>query len=113
MSTGEFTIDKVSWHTETPDNTESVDHVIERFFAVVEFLQMHDLTRRVMASRPEDIDLDFAIKSSDLTEKGLEVMKAAYDKWLRKVDKGLDPSDTSILEKALHKKVANSEDDEQ
>ena len=41
--------------------------------------------------------------STDLTEEGVEVMKAAFYKWIDKTDKGMPPEDTSLLMKALNK----------
>jgi hypothetical protein len=99
-----FTIDKVSWHTSTPGNTETPEQTVARFFAVVSFLQSHGLTKRMLASSPQDISNEFSIEASDLTDRGMEVMRKAYDKWVRKVDKGMTPSDTSLLEKALASK---------
>jgi hypothetical protein len=55
----------------------------------------------MLASSLADISDDFSIEASDLTETGLEVMRKAYDKWVRKMDKGMSPSDTSLLAKAL------------
>ena len=49
----------------------------------------------------DDISDEFSIEASDLTDQGLELMRKAYDKWVRKIDKGMDPKDTSLLAKAL------------
>ena len=104
MSTETFTIDKVAWHTETPGNPETREQIVARFFAVVSFLQGHGLTKRMLASSPAEISDEFSIEASDLTETGLEVMRKAYEKWVVKVDKGMSPSDTSVLAKALPSK---------
>jgi stress-induced morphogen len=101
MAQETFTIDKVAWHTQTPGNPETREQIVARFFAVVSFLQQHGLTNRMLASSLADISDDFSIEASDLTETGLEVMRKAYDKWVRKMDKGMSPSDTSLLAKAL------------
>jgi len=39
----------------------------------------------------------------DLTVEGLEFMRTGYQKWLRMLDRGGDPSDTRILERELAK----------
>jgi hypothetical protein len=97
----DFTIDRVSWHTQRQGNTEPREKTIQRFFVFADFLQRNGLTVRDI-SRPEaTIDDAFEIRSSDLTPEGLSLVKIAYDKWLRRVDRGMDPSKLSIFEKAL------------
>jgi len=98
-----FTIDKVSWHSTVEGNTESRDHIILRFFSLIQFLQNNVLLKTTLINNIEQIDDDTAISSSDLTDLGLSVIKDSYDKWLRKVDKGMSPTDTRILEKSLAK----------
>ena len=48
-----------------------------------------------------DVNDDFQIHTKDLTEEGYALIKAAYDKWLRRVDRTKDSSDVRILERAL------------
>ena len=98
-----FTIDKVSWHSTVEGNTESRDQIILRFFSLIQFLQNNALLKSTLINNIEQIDDDTAISSSDLTDLGLSVIKDSYDKWLRKVDKGMSPTDTRILEKSLAK----------
>jgi hypothetical protein len=104
MAQETFTIDKVAWHTETPGNPETREQIVARFFAIVSFLQQHGLTNRRLASSPAEISDEFSIEAGDLTETGLAVTREAYDKWVRKVDKRMNPSDTSLLAKALPSK---------
>lgn len=105
--TKEFTIDKVAWHTQRLGNTEGRDRILDRFYAIVDFLQRNRLTViELLASRSEISD-DFSIRSSDLTEEGLELMRAVYDRWLRSVDRGADPSDVSAFEKTLSRLRVN------
>ena len=101
MAEPDFTIDKVEWHTSTPGNPEPRELTIRRIFAVASFLQSHGLTNRTLVGRLEDVTDDFAIESRDLTERGMALLRQAYDKWLRKVDRGMAPEDLSLLEKAL------------
>lgn len=98
-----FTIDQVSWHTATRGNPESREHIIRRFYVIAHFLQERALTVRPLVGDVKDIQDDFAISSSDLTDEGLALMKASYDKWLQKVDEGMVIEDLSLLEKALKK----------
>lgn len=56
----------------------------------------------------DSITDSFEIRSDELTEEGLEFMRTAYQKWLRMLDRGGDPSDTRILEKELAKQRGTS-----
>lgn len=100
MSEG-FTIDKVAWHTAIEGNTESRESVIARFSIFSAFLYKNGLLVRNINRPLVDIDDDFEINSDDLTDEGMKVVKRAYDKWLGKIDKGMDPANVSILQKAL------------
>jgi hypothetical protein len=93
----------VSWHTEVAGNPETRKSVLRRFFSVASFLQDNALTNRTLVTCREDIEDDFAIRTSDLTDIGVEVMKAAYEQWLGRIDAGVAPEDTSVLAKALTK----------
>jgi hypothetical protein len=99
----DFAIDQVSWHTSTPGNTESREQIIQRFFSVVTFLQANGLLCRVLAKTVSDINENFAIRSTDLTDEGFAVMQAAYDKWLQKIDGGMDVADVSLLEQVFNR----------
>jgi hypothetical protein len=99
----DFTIDQVSWHTRVQGNPESPESVRRRFRILSDFLQDNGLTVRVLLPDGMEPSDDFAIRSSDLTEEGLEVMKKGYDKWLKKiVNKRKELSDVSLLTKALN-----------
>lgn len=98
-----FTISKVGWHTSTIGNTEPREKTIRRTFVFANFLQQNGLTVRRLVESEGEIDDDFTIRSDDLTEEGMTVVKLAYDKWLRKVDRGMDPSNIAVLERALKK----------
>jgi len=98
-----FTIDQVSWHLMTPGNPESKEHIKKRFFSVVTFLQDNGLVVRQLAENLSDIDDEFSIDTADLTEDGMALMEKDYDKWLRKVDKGMDPMDVTIFQRSLKK----------
>jgi len=94
-----FPIDAVSWHTQVQGNPESREHILERFRAVAAFLGANGLLVRDL---PEVGD-GFLLHSDDLTDEGLVLMKAAYDKWLQRVSRGAAPSDVAPLQKALSK----------
>jgi hypothetical protein len=99
--TKSFIIDQVSWHTSTLGNTETREQIIRRFYSVTKYLQDNHLTARTILVNPGDVTEEFALRSEDLTEEGLALMKAAYDKWLSKVDQTMDPDDLTIMERAL------------
>ena len=97
-----YTIDKVGWHTNTPGNTEPREKTQARFRAVIDFLQDNKLTRRTILSHDDAIDDQTSIHTDDLTEAGLAVLVEYYQKWLKKVDRGLSPVDVSMFERAIH-----------
>jgi hypothetical protein len=99
----EFTIDKVAWHTKTEGNPESRERIIRRFYSLVNFLQDHRLTNWTLATSIDEITAEFSIKSSDFTETGVAIMKRAYDKWLKRIDRGSDPEDVGLLKKEIDK----------
>jgi hypothetical protein len=73
------------------------------YWTISDFLQRSCLTTRELAASPNDITDDFEIRSDDLTPEGLQFMRTGYQKWLRMLDRGGDPSDTRILERELAK----------
>jgi hypothetical protein len=98
----DFTIDRVSWHTQVSGNPETREQVIERFRVIAAFLQNANLTVRPLLRHNSDINEDFAIRRSDLTEEGFKVLQGAYDQWLRKiVNKRKNVNDLSLLETEL------------
>ncbi|HVS36298.1 MAG TPA: hypothetical protein VMS17_12075 [Gemmataceae bacterium] len=98
----DYTIDKVSWHTNVDGNPETPERVRARFQIVAQFLQRRGLTVRALLLDDQVPGGNFSIRTSDLTEEGLAVMKKGYDKWLKKIaNKNKDLSDLRILEEAL------------
>ena len=96
-----FVIDQVSWHTQTPGNPETREEIVRRFFVIANFLQTNGLTTHDLSCNEADIGDAFRIHSDDLTEEGFAVMKAAYAKWLGKVDHGMPPENVNLLTRAL------------
>ena len=94
-----FPVDAVAWHTQVQGNPESREHIFERFQALSVFLRDKGLLSRGIAPISEA----FVLHSDDLTDEGLSLMKAAYDKWLKRMDRGAGASDVAPLEKALTK----------
>ena len=98
-----FIVFKVSWLTQAPGLEGDRDVTIQQFYQVTKFLQDHGLPHRQLMKVVADITDDFTLSSEDLTDDGLAVMRAAYHKWLTKVDNGMSPEDVTLLEKALKK----------
>lgn len=101
-TTADFTIDKVAWHTRVEDNPEAPELVKYRFKIIAEFLQSHGLTVRPLLGHDVEPDEEFSIRTNDLTSDGLQVMRLAYDQWLKKiVNKRKNVNDLTIFEMAL------------
>ena len=98
-----FVITKVSWLTQTVGMENERASIINDHFHITKFLQDHGLVVRTLMHNIDDITDDFTLSSDDLTAEGLALMKAAYHKWLTKIDNGMSPTDTSMLKKALQK----------
>jgi hypothetical protein len=101
----DFTIDKVSWHTETPRNYEFDNTIIYKYFkSIINYLEANNLIVRPLNEGNKEITEETKIMASDLTEEGLLVMKATYRKWMDKVVDGkISPDDYKLLDKALKK----------
>jgi len=99
-----FTIGKVGWVLQRLPPDGSRDRVVDSFWVLHEFLRTNGLLRHTLATSRETVDNeDFAIRSDHLTDEGLAVMRAGYDRWCKALDRGTSPSKTTILEKALEK----------
>jgi hypothetical protein len=98
-----FVVFKVSWLTQAPGLEGDRDVTIQQFYQVTKFLQDNRLVHHPLVQSTADITDYFELSSADLTDEGLAVMRAAYHKWLTKVDNGMSPEDWSLLEKALKK----------
>jgi len=103
----DFVIDKVSWHTSVKGNPETMSDIRERFWQVTAFLQQHRLVTHPLAAGIDEIGEEFEIRRSHVTENGFRLLQAAYDKWLRKLDKGMAPSDMRLFERELSKLKAH------
>ena len=98
-----YVIDKISWHTSVKGNEAFHDVTYAYFAAFVDFVNANGLAAipiKFDSSSPDD---NFVIKSSDLTNEGLVLVKTAYTDWQRFMDRGGDPTDTQILQRALAK----------
>lgn len=105
----DFIITKVSWITQMksdpPSTAEEIKIEYMRYEVLFYFLQDNDLTIRILLKPGETANDETELRVSDLTEDGFKVIKSAYDKWLRKIDRAKDKikaiNDLSLLERAL------------
>lgn len=102
-SEADYTIDRVDWHTSVDGNPESRERIHARFLAIAEFLRNNNLVSREILPAGKAIDDSFQIRSSDLTEEGLSLIKRAYDRWLGRIDRGQNPADVTWLARELRK----------
>jgi hypothetical protein len=105
-----YTIDKVGWHTRTPGNTEPWEKTHRRFRAVINFLQDNGLTTRTILGEYETIDDDTCIHTDHLNDSGRALIKKCYSRWLRKVDRGLDAGDISMLQKEFDRSTKGTDE---
>ncbi len=75
--------------------------ICEVFKTLATFLQRNGLTTRDLLPDGAEIDGAFVIRRSDLTQEGFQFYRAVEQRWFGAIDKGVAPSDTSILERAL------------
>ena len=98
-----FQIFRVAALTQASGNEGRQAYIVNVLYQVIKFLQDNKLMVHPMINSIEDVNDAFVLMSTNLTEEGVEVMKAAFYKWLDKTDKGMPPEDTTILMKALNK----------
>lgn len=99
----DFLIDDMAVHLAASKNADYRSRVRHRFNVFVAFLQDNGLTTRTLTDQNLVEADNLKIMRSDLTGEGYEVVRAAYDKWLRGHDKGKAIDDVTPLRKALEK----------
>lgn len=99
----DFLIDGAKNHFAASKNRDYRARVEQRFRVFINFLQDNGLTTREILAREQPVTEELRIYKSDLTDIGFAVVKSAYDKWLRRHDRGKDISDVGVLERALAK----------
>jgi hypothetical protein len=103
----DYAIDKVAWHTSVKGNPETAEHISQRFWVLTNFLQENRLVVRHLASSIDQIGEEFEIRHSDLSPIGQELIRRAYDRWLRSMDRGQSITDR-LLKKELSKLQSNA-----
>jgi hypothetical protein len=103
-----FTITSFAWRQEIEDKmrqagcaAEDSETINASLVALAQFLERHNLTTRKLLEGGELIfGREFALRSPDLTEKGMAVLRAGYQAW---ASKGYPAADLRPLEKAYQK----------
>lgn len=105
-----FTITSFAWRKDVEDRLASAgeehhsdDDILEKLSSLAAFLQNHSLVVRQLTDSSNRVSKDFVLKSDDLTELGLLLIRKGYELWQRKA-KTLN--DVQPLEKVLAKIVA-------
>lgn len=115
MSQKDFVISKASWITkmksDPPLTTEEIRVEYMRFEVLFRFLQTNNLTTKILLPEGSTANDETELRVSDLTEDGFKVIKKAYDKWLKKIDRSKDKikaiNDLTLLEQALKEVKSN------
>lgn len=103
MTTNDFVIVDAKISFAASKNVGYRTRTEQRYRVFVNFLQENDLVTREILSAEDPVTEELQIRKSDLTDEGFELVKNAYDKWLRGIDKGKEIADVSVLNKALSK----------
>lgn len=99
MNTKNFVIEKLAWYL---DKDLRHDPKV-KLKTLTLFLQKNKLTTRQLLSESEDISVHFEITKDDVTELGLSFLKSGYQKWVKAVDRGSDPTNETILVREFKK----------
>ena len=95
------------YHREsTPEATEVARLKTKEIVGnTLKFFQDHGLTKRVICRDAPNIPDDLWIYLRDITPEGLDFYRTGQMKWLKRFERGVDadPSDVSVMEKALTK----------
>lgn len=104
MEKKHYAIDKASWQITAMKNYPEEKEKIERYFnIIIDFLDEHNLLISKEDTIDKENDDDLVIHTANLTEKGRQLIKLCYDKWLKGFNRGKDPSDLKIFIKGLKK----------
>lgn len=81
------------------ETVESEEDIRLQLSTLAAFLEQHGLTTRDLTDSDGHVGEEFVLRSSDLTQEGLALIRRGYEKWYRRAAKS--PRDVSALEKAL------------
>jgi hypothetical protein len=104
MEKKQYTISKASWQIEFNRNyPEEKAKILEYFNVIINFLDVNNLLISKDATVDKENDDDLVLHTSNLTDKGRQIIDLYYDKWLSGLDRGKDPRDLKIFIKGLKK----------
>ncbi|MBE7496737.1 MAG: hypothetical protein HS117_17485 [Verrucomicrobiaceae bacterium] len=102
-----FTITSFQWRKEIAESLKKAgeefqddSEIIQRLSALARFLEANSLSTRKLTDSRGQVNESFCLKSDDLTEAGLSLIRKAYKKWQTRAR---SPDDVSLLQKALDK----------
>jgi len=101
----DFIIGQVSWLTQVKRNYEFDSNLCYLAFKnIINYLQINDLTTRIILADDESVTEETSVKLSDLTNEGFMLVKKCFDKWIGKViDKVIEPTNYKMLDNELKK----------
>jgi hypothetical protein len=76
------------------------EFILERLRSLASFFETNDLATRKLLDASGEISEEFVLRSTDLTELGMKVLRKGYDGWMRN-SKKRPPNDVSAMTKAL------------
>jgi hypothetical protein len=104
MEQKHYVISKASWLIQSWRNyPEERERIVRQFNIIIDFLDDNNLLISKEATVDKDNDNDLVLHTSNLTDKGRQLMDLYYDKWLNGLDRGKDLSDLKIFIKGLKK----------
>lgn len=109
MEEKHYAIDKASWQITAMRNyPEEKEKILRYFNIIIAFLDENNLLISKEATIDKDNDNDLVIHTNNLTDKGRQLIKLCYNKWLNGFNRGKDPSDLKIFIKGLKKIEENN-----
>lgn len=84
-------------------NRDYRNRIIMTLDVFIRYLQTHGLTTRTLLGETDVVDVNTKLMASDLTEEGLQLVTACYNKWLKSHDRGKPITDMTIFDKELNK----------
>ncbi len=78
----------------------SDEFILERLRSLATFFEANGLSTRKLLDANGEISREFSLRSSDLTDLGMKVLRKGYKPWMRNSMKR-SPDDVSAMTKAL------------
>ena len=104
----DFTILQISWFTQRVGSLNTVEDIYSRHRALLDFLQQHGLTTRIILPTGAPLTDESRLLRSDLTAEGFEVYRRTEQRWLRSIDRTKRYTDMRLFAKELVKVLATT-----